>query len=52
MPMCELTKMCLFFLEKCARTSEIFLINKQCLKVYTCMFDSQVFNLFLGRLNK
>ena len=48
MLMCELIKMCLFFPKNCARTSEIFQINKQ----YLYMFDSQLSNLFLGGLNK
>ena len=48
MLMCELLKMCLSFPKKCARTSEIFQVNRQ----YLYMFNSQVYNLFLGRLNK
>ena len=48
MLMCDLIKMCLFFSKKCARTFEIFQINKQ----YIHIFDSQVYKLFLGRLKK
>ena len=45
MLMCEMIKMCLFFPKKCARTSEIFQINKQ----YLYMFDKyQWRNVALG----